>query len=307
MAIRRRLWKKKVTLCTIIKLAWEKYHAIPIITWGLESPYVPHSYKNILGRTYHSGRKLEYAFPSVHNDIISEILNNTYIADNKPQYDSEGYWIPNNSTRCGVGRYNSSDSEGYPSPYEWFNAKCQEVADLINSLVAQDGTHIPVIFRLWHECEAKHFWWGGGNKQKYKDFYIYTVEKFRQLCPYKNILFGYCRDKYWSTEQSYLDRYPGDDYVDVMGFDNYSIGLSDSDTAKAILQMQIITKLARKHNKIPVLFETGNKQDVLKTKYLLSDVLYKCLKSKGVGLSICQIWSTFEIKNQINIDDYISF
>lgn len=66
---------------------------------------------------------------------------------------------------------------------------------------------------------------GRGNKQKYKDFYIYTVEKFRQLCPYKNILFGYCRDKYWSTEQSYLDRYPGDDYVDVMGFDNYSIGL----------------------------------------------------------------------------------
>lgn len=299
--------KKKATLIAIVRLAWEKYHAVPIVTWGLESPYVPHSYSSKFGRTYRYSRELPYTFPVEHKDVMTEIMSGAFVPDNNPKTDSLGYWLPNSSTRCGIGRFETVDGEGYDSPSKWFDAKCNEVADILNAFVDKNGIHIPIIFRLWHECEARHFWWGGGNKKTYKDFYVYTVKKFRELCPYGNLLFGYCKDRYWSTEKQYLDRYPGDDYVDVIGFDNYSFGCSEKLNNRALLQMRIVTKYAQNHNKVAALFETGNKSEIQKRQYLLSDVLYNCIKSTGVGLGIVQIWSTFHVKGVIAIGDYRRF
>lgn len=299
--------KKRATLIAIVKLAWKKYHAIPIITWGLESPYVPHSYKSKFGRTYRYDRELTYPFPVEHKDVMNEIMSRVFVPDNEPRYDSLGYWLPNSSSRCGIGRYNADDEEGYDSPSEWFDAKCKEVAYIINAFVDNDGIHIPVIFRLWHECEAGHFWWGGGSKKIYKDFYVYTVKKFRQLCPHKNILFGYCKDRYWSTERQYLDRYPGDEFVDVIGFDNYTFGCSKESNEHALLQMRIVSKYAQEHNKVAALFETGNKLEIQKKQYLLSDIIINCIKSEGVRLGIVQIWSSFRLRGDIPVEDYRRF
>lgn len=299
--------KKKATLIAIVRLAWEKYHAIPIVTWGLESPYVPHSYKSNFGRTYRYGRELAYPFPVEHKDVMTEIMSGIFVPDNNPITDSLGYWLPNSSTRCGIGRRDADDGDGFDSPSMWFDAKCKEVADILNSFVDKYGVHIPIIFRLWHECEARHFWWGGGDKKTYKDFYVYTVKKFRQLCPHKNILFGYCKDRYWSAEKQYLDRYPGDDYVDVIGFDNYSFGSSEKANGRALLQMRIVTKYAQEHHKVAALFETGNKSEIQKRQYILSDIIYKCIKSNGVGLGIVQIWSTFRVSGEIPTEDYKRF
>ena len=299
--------KKRATLIAIVRLAWEKYHAVPIVTWGLESPYVPHSYNNKFGRSYRHDKELPYPFPVAHKDVMTEIMSGKYVQDNMPANDSLGYWLPNNSTRCGIGRFDADDGRGYDTPTEWFDDKCQEVADILNAFVDNRGIHIPVIFRLWHECEAKHFWWGGGNKNTYKEFYKYTVKKFRKLCPYKNLLFGYCKDRYWATEEQYIDRYPGDEYVDVVGFDNYSIGSSKEYNERALQQMKIITKYAQKHRKVAALFETGNKTEAQKRQYLLSEIIYNCLKSVDVGLGIVQIWSTFRVSGEIPVDDYRRF
>ena len=299
--------KKKATLIAVVRLAWEKYHAVPIVTWGLESPYVPHSYNSKFGRTYRYGRELAYPLPVEHKDVMTEIMSGALIPDDNPTTDSLGYWLPNASTRCGIGRYDADDGDGYDSPSMWFDAKCKEVADIFNAFVDRDGVHIPIIFRLWHECEASHFWWGGGSKKTYKDFYIYTVKKFRQLCPYHNILFGYCKDRYWSTEKQYLDRYPGDDYVDVIGFDNYSIGSSEESNERALLQMRIVTKYAQDHHKATALFETGNKSEFKKQQYLLSGIIYNCLKNDGVGLGVVQIWSTFRLRGGVTTEDYKRF
>ena len=54
-------------------------------------------------------------------------------------------------------------------------------------------------------------------------------------------------------ENSYLFRYPGDDYVDVMGLDHYYL----NDAADLLEALRIVVSTAKKHGKIPALTEFG--------------------------------------------------
>jgi mannan endo-1,4-beta-mannosidase len=64
------------------------------------------------------------------------------------------------------------------------------------------------------------------------------------------------------TEQEYLERYPGDEFVDIIGFDTYA-GKNTPEqindyVSKIRTNLDIVTSLAKKHDKIPILAETGN-------------------------------------------------
>jgi hypothetical protein len=71
--------------------------------------------------------------------------------------------------------------------------------------------------------------------------------------------------------------------------------------------MKIVTKYAQEHHKVAALFETGNKSEIKKRLYLLSEIIYNCIKSEGVGLGIVQIWSTFRVSGEIPTEDYKQF
>jgi beta-mannanase len=63
-----------------------------------------------------------------------------------------------------------------------------------------------------------------------------------------------------TTETEFLSRYPGNDWVDVVGFDNYC-GSDKSSIEKykkdVTAGLQVVTNYAKLNNKIPVLAETG--------------------------------------------------
>lgn len=84
------------------------------------------------------------------------------------------------------------------------------------------GHPVPIIFRPYHEMTGSWFWWGGDNTtpEAYKQLWRFTVEYLRDEKDVHNLLYAYSPDIFESREH-YLRYYPGDAYVDVLGYDDY--------------------------------------------------------------------------------------
>ncbi len=97
----------------------------------------------------------------------------------------------------------------------------KKFAGYTKSLKGTNGEAIPLIFRPFHEHTGNWFWWGRTHcsPDEYKQLWRYTVDYLRKKKVH-NLLYAYSTDKFRSREE-YLERYPGDDYVDLLGFDIY--------------------------------------------------------------------------------------
>src|SRR4029077_14430349 len=94
-----------------------------------------------------------------------------------------------------------------------------KVAAFISSLKGDKGELIPIIFRPFHELNGSWFWWGGKNctAADIKRLYQYTEKYLRGTKHVHNLLYAFNTDKFYSAVE-YLERYPGDDYTDIIGF-----------------------------------------------------------------------------------------
>jgi len=142
--------------------------------------------------------------------------------------------------------------------HEAFVKYLDKFAVFANQLRGSKGEMIPVIFRPFHEHTGSWFWWG--NKECTPEEYIalwrFTIDYLRNTKKLHNLLIGYSAADY-ATEKDYLERYPGDAYVDIIGFDAY-MG-KDADYFKKDLEnrYQILEKVAAEHHKLPALTEVG--------------------------------------------------
>ena len=310
--------KRMASLIAIVKKAWQQYKAIPVMSWHLENPYTPHAFGTINdnGANYRNNQNITlsdstiFPYPNTHYDVMGEILNHTSY-DDGAEISDDGHWLPSTtSTKCGKGNYFGSDLTGYSAPYLWYEDKMQDLADLINEFVDENGDGIPVILRLFHEPEDRWSWWGNpiySSVRTYVSFMQYTITELRTKFLKKNVLFGFCMDIYWADENEYIKRYPGDDYIDVVGFDDYTIGTSPDSIAGVTHRMRVVSRFANSRLKIGALFETGNRTTYQKEHNMLNDYLYKSLTENGVKLGICELWSSFVINTTLIENDYTKF
>jgi len=82
------------------------------------------------------------------------------------------------------------------------------------------GHDVPIIFRPFHEMNGDWFWWGNVSPATYKRLWRFTVRYLRDEKELNNLLYAYSPDVFDSTS-AYLEYYPGDEYVDVLGYDDY--------------------------------------------------------------------------------------
>jgi hypothetical protein len=84
------------------------------------------------------------------------------------------------------------------------------------------GHAVPIVFRPFHEMTGSWFWWGGENvsAEAYKQLWRFTVEYLRDEKDVHNVLYAYSPDVFRSKTH-YLKHYPGDAYVDILGYDDY--------------------------------------------------------------------------------------
>ncbi|MGN0228908.1 MAG: glycoside hydrolase family 26 protein [Muribaculaceae bacterium] len=136
-------------------------------------------------------------------------------------------------------------------------------ADFIGSLRDDSGNRIGVIFRPWHEHTGSWFWWGYDlcSRQDYIALWQLTRKVFDER-GIDNVVWAYSPDKDHVTDMaSYLDRYPGDDYVDIMGGDIYHYGgESGIDTYQQNVKnvLSSAAQAAIQHQKLLAFSETGS-------------------------------------------------
>ena len=279
--------KARENLIKIVKETWRERRAIASFSWHLENPYVPTGFPLTSGFRYINNKKIP-DYPVQHRYVIKEILENS-------------------GDVCGKGNLSGNDNVLlYPTPRVWFEDRCKEVAGIINEFVDENGQPIPFIFRLWHEWEDSWMWWGAKyvSADDYKRFFILTEQIIRKYAPNAQILWAYCSDRFVNNEKEFMSRYPGDSYVDVIGFDDYAIGKSNKDWKATVNRAKMVSKIAQKREMATALFETNNNKRKVPNYY--TEHLNRMLKATGVNLSIVQIWSLKNFNDSTDMKSFIN-
>ncbi len=145
--------------------------------------------------------------------------------------------------------------------HEEFRAWLDNLAEFLASLKDDQGVAIPVIFRPWHEHTGSWFWWGQDlcTTEEFVALWRFT---FDYLCGEKNLhnlLFAYSSGGDIDSIGQYLERYPGDDYVDLMGFDYYQMPDAGNNSFRENVSrvLGIVTEAAVEHGKLAALTEAG--------------------------------------------------
>ncbi|MFZ5987890.1 MAG: glycosyl hydrolase [Bacillota bacterium] len=75
------------------------------------------------------------------------------------------------------------------------------------------AANVPVLWRPLHEAGGGWFWWGAKGAEPCKKLYILMYERLTNHHKLNNLIWV------WSTPEA--DWYPGDQYVDIIGYDSY--------------------------------------------------------------------------------------
>lgn len=188
------------------------------------------------------------------------------------------------------------------------------VADFFNELKTNEGKFIPIIYRPFHELNGKWFWWGKphASKENFIALWKFTVDYLKNERNIHHLLYAYSTDTV-ATETEYLEYYPGDDYVDVMGIDIYR-DVERNDVPNFAKRLRVIVNTAEKHGKIPALTETGYSDKTQKdwyTQFLLKAMMYDDV-CKRIAFAV--LWGNFSQKNYYSIypghfneNDFVKF
>ena len=149
--------------------------------------------------------------------------------------------------------------------HELFLTWIDRVADFLNSLETPYGVKVPVLFRPWHEHTGSWFWWGQAHctADQYKALWQMTIQRLKER-EVVNALYAYSPGtEPDGDETKYLERYPGDDIIDLMGLDCYCFA-PDADTVKIAnyaaqldRNLEMVCRVAQQHQKAAALTETG--------------------------------------------------
>jgi glycosyl hydrolase family 26 len=144
---------------------------------------------------------------------------------------------------------------------ELYKSWLDKVAAFLLDLKGKHGEAIPVILRLFHELNGNWFWWGGKNctPDELKQLWHFTVSYLRDEKHVHNILYAYNTDRF-ASEEAWLERYPGNEWVDIAGFDiyqAYTIAKNGDFEKEFDKDLGLLDKIAADSNKIPALTEFG--------------------------------------------------
>ncbi len=173
-------------------------------------------------------------------------------------------WVENGEKASLERRTVSSVLEGGEN-HELFLGWLDRLADFMNSLTTADGEKVPVLFRPWHEHTGSWFWWGQDlcTAEQYVALWKMTANRLKEK-GVDNLLYAYSPGTENNGDASmYMERYPGDDYVDLLGLDCYCWTEPEvTDRYERFMnqidiQLGMMAKLAEQHQKVIALTETG--------------------------------------------------
>lgn len=101
----------------------------------------------------------------------------------------------------------------------WENKKLLADIDLIaGELKKLKDADVPILWRPLHEAEGAWFWWGAEGPEPCKELYRLLYDKLTNEYGLDNLIWEWTG----STSPAAADWYPGDDVVDIVGYDKYN-------------------------------------------------------------------------------------
>lgn len=189
------------------------------------------------------------------------------------QYIKEGYqrggvitlsWHFNNPLNGGSSWDTTQNAVASILPggakHELYKSWLDKASRFMHSLKGSKGEAIPILFRPFHELTGDWFWWGSktSTPAQLKAAWRFTINYLRKEKQLHNLIVVYNTNDF-TTEAAYLERYPGDDVVDLLSFDHYQFDTqSQKDFIKAVRhEMTLLTQIAKAKHKPMAFAETG--------------------------------------------------
>ena len=135
------------------------------------------------------------------------------------------------------------------------------VTAFLQALKTKEGIQIPILFRPFHELTGNWFWWckNSCSPDEFKQLWRFTVSYLRDKRQLHHLIYVYNTADFGSSTE-FLDRYPGDEWVDVLSFDRYQFeGKNGTALFNEVMtnQLTILNQVAIQKNKPVALAETG--------------------------------------------------
>lgn len=145
------------------------------------------------------------------------------------------------------------------SRHDLFIGWLGRVADYIESFKTSDGQMVPIIFRPWHEHTGSWFWWGRDlcSVEEYKALWKMTFYYLSGERGLRNLIWSYSPGAGGVTEEIYMERWPGDEMVDMIGIDCYQYSTSEVFIADLANALDIMKKISAEHGKMMAVTEAG--------------------------------------------------
>jgi mannan endo-1,4-beta-mannosidase len=183
------------------------------------------------------------------------------------------------------------------SRHDFYKAELKKVADFFLALRTSEGVSVPVIFRPFQENNGNWFWWGKGRctAEEFVRLWHFTVTFLRDSMHVHNLLYTYSTDMF-EDQQQYLERYPGDSWVDILGCENYWDFQSAASVSNGIAQLRMLVTMANQRKKLAALTECGFEGIPIRnwwTQYLLTPIRNDSLAR---NISYFMVWRNFNRK-----------
>jgi mannan endo-1,4-beta-mannosidase len=167
------------------------------------------------------------------------------------------HWrAPSGNTGSGDGSF-YTDGTSFDLAAALADINSAEYAELladIDSIATELGkfadADIPILWRPMHEAQGGWFWWGAQGSDALKQLWVLMYERLTDMHGLNNLIWVFTH-----TQSMGEDWYPGDAYVDVVGFDGYAEPRNDESNTF----VSQYNTLMNRHNgeKLVALTETG--------------------------------------------------
>jgi mannan endo-1,4-beta-mannosidase len=158
---------------------------------------------------------------------------------------------------------------------------------------------IPIIFRPFHEHTGGWFWWGKthATPEEFKQLWRFTVSYLRDTKKVHHLLYSFSTAGDFTTLEEFMEFYPGDEWVDMLGFDDYSIQSTPESIARFQNRLRIMVETAEARGKVPALTECG--QEGVKQPDWYTQALLKNIQSDPLGrrISYALVWRNANSKH----------
>ena len=166
----------------------------------------------------------------------------------------------------------------------------KDIEEVAGYLKLLQDENIPVIWRPLHEAAGNYdlygpngawFWWGKGGAEPCKALWRLLYDQLVNVHGLNNLIWVWTVDVTLGAEDQYLDWYPGDEYVDIVGFDVY-----ENNTDAKSRQYEALVNMT-KGRKLVTVSECGNIPDP-----------EKCMEA-GNKWSWFMVWSSADANGNI--------